>query len=104
MAGRVWSGTSGWVDPGWSSVFYPPDLPRRRALAHNASRFNAVGVNGSFYGLLRPETCAAWYEQTPHGFVFAVKGSRFITHNKKLRDSEGPLANFPCPSDHAGRQ
>ena len=94
MAGRIWIGTSGWVYPGWNGAFYPPGLPRRRVLAYNASRFNAVEVNGSFYGLLRPQTYASWYEQTPRGFVFALKGSRFITHNKKLRDIEVPLANF----------
>jgi uncharacterized protein YecE (DUF72 family) len=94
MAGRVWIGTSGWVYPGWNRRFYPAGLPRRAVLAYSASRFNAVEVNGSFYGLLRPETYARWYEETPRRFLFAVKGSRFITHNKKLLDVEKPLANF----------
>jgi uncharacterized protein YecE (DUF72 family) len=51
-------------------------------------------INGSFYSLLKPDTYRRWYEATPSGFVFAVKGSRFITHAKKLRDVETPLANF----------
>jgi uncharacterized protein YecE (DUF72 family) len=93
-AGRVWIGTSGWSYPGWNRRFYPPALPRRAALAYSATRFNAVEVNGSFYGLLHPRTYANWYAQTPPGFLFAVKGSRFITHNKKLRDVEQALANF----------
>src|SRR5262245_65916985 len=59
-----------------------------------AARVSSVEVNGSFYSLQRPESYRRWYEQTPRGFVLAVKGSRFITHNKKLRDVETPLANF----------
>ena len=93
-AGRIWIGTSGWSYPGWDRRFYPAGLRRQSALAYNARQFNAVEVNGSFYGLLRPQTYAAWSEQTPPIFLFAVKGSRFITHNKKLRDVEVPLANF----------
>lgn len=69
-------------------------MPQRAALAYMGTQFNSIEVNGSFYGLLRPETYRAWYDQTPPGFVFAVKGSRFITHNKKLLDVETPLANF----------
>src|SRR5690606_23110498 len=56
--------------------------------------FNTVEVNGSFYSLQRPSSYGRWYEATPPGFVFAVKGSRFITHNKKLRDVVGAPANF----------
>ncbi|MGE0518238.1 MAG: DUF72 domain-containing protein [Candidatus Binatia bacterium] len=94
MSGQVRIGTSGWVYKGWNDRFYPSNVPRRGVLGYIAQCFNSVEVNGSFYGLLRPETYARWYAETPPGFVFAVKGSRFITHNKKLRDVEGPLANF----------
>jgi uncharacterized protein YecE (DUF72 family) len=87
-------GTSGWVYPGWRASFYPRGLPHRAALAYAAQHFNSVEVNGSFYSLQRPQTYRAWYEQTPADFLFALKGSRFITHNKKLRDIETPLANF----------
>src|SRR5689334_14847620 len=54
----------------------------------------SVEINGSFYSLQRPEKYAAWRDQTPDDFVFAVKGGRFITHLKKLKDVEVPLANF----------
>jgi uncharacterized protein YecE (DUF72 family) len=87
-------GTSGWLYKGWNHTFYPDTLPRRRVLAYSAECFNSVEVNGSFYSLQRPETYRSWYEQTPPNFLFAVKGSRFITHNKKLRDVEIPMANF----------
>jgi uncharacterized protein YecE (DUF72 family) len=75
-------------------VFYPPGLPHKRELGFAASKLNSVEVNGSFYGLLRPSTYAAWMSETPADFVFAVKGSRFITHLKKLGGVRTPLANF----------
>lgn len=87
-------GTSGWRYAGWRGVFYPPKLPQRRELEYLASQFDTVELNGSFYSLQTPESYRAWREATPPGFVFALKGSRFITHMKKLRDVEIPLANF----------
>ncbi|HEX2078578.1 MAG TPA: DUF72 domain-containing protein, partial [Longimicrobium sp.] len=94
MPGRTHIGISGWTYAGWRGVFYPQGLPRRRELEYVASRMNTVEINGSFYSLQRPTSYRAWYEQTPPGFVFAVKGSRFITHMKRLGDIETPLANF----------
>ncbi len=87
-------GISGWTYPPWRGEFYPPGLPHRRELEYAASRLSTVEINGSFYSLQRPESYRAWYAATPPGFVFAVKGGRFITHMKKLRDVETPLANF----------
>ena len=87
-------GISGWTYPPWRGVFYPPKLPQKRELAYAASKLNSVEVNGSFYGLLKPSTYAGWMTETPDDFVFAVKGSRFITHLKKLTDARTPLANF----------
>jgi len=75
-------------------VFYPQGLPQRRELAHLAGLMNTVEINGSFYSLQRPESYRAWAGETPDDFVFAVKGSRYITHLKQLRDVRVPLANF----------
>jgi uncharacterized protein YecE (DUF72 family) len=87
-------GISGWRYTPWRGVFYPEDLPQRLEL-HYASRIlSSIEINGSFYSLQRPEFFARWYEETPADFVFAVKGPRFITHMKRLRDVETPLANF----------
>lgn len=91
---KVHVGISGWTYPGWRGVFYPADLPRRQELAYASRQMNSIEINGSFYSLQRPSTYRRWYEETPSGFLFAVKGSRFITHMKKLRDVEVPLANF----------
>ena len=87
-------GLSGWNYKGWRGPFYPQGLAHRQELAFAASRYGAIEINGSFYSLQRPESFARWHEQTPPGFVFAVKGPRFITHMLKLRRARTPLANF----------
>ena len=94
MGGRVRIGTSGWVYPPWRGQFYPTGLAHRRELEYLSSKVNSVEINGSFYALQRPSSFRAWHEQTPDDFVFAVKGGRFITHMKRLRDVDAPLANF----------
>ncbi len=93
-ASAVHIGISGWTYAPWRGVFYPKGLPRRRELEHASRRVCSVEINGSFYSLQRPTSYAAWREATPPGFVFSVKGGRFITHMKKLAGVEGPLANF----------
>src|SRR5687767_632119 len=87
-------GTSGWRYPEWRKDFYPEGLPQRLELQYIAQRVSSVEINGSFYSLQRPEYYRRWAEETPPGFLFALKGSRFITHMKKLRDVKLPLANF----------
>jgi uncharacterized protein YecE (DUF72 family) len=87
-------GISGWTYAGWKGRFYPEKLPQRRHLEYASRRFNSIEINGSFYSLQGARNYQSWYDQTPAGFVFAVKGSRFITHNKKLGDVELALGNF----------
>jgi uncharacterized protein YecE (DUF72 family) len=87
-------GISGWTYAPWRGVFYPPGLPHRRELEHASRRLCSIEINGSFYSLQRPTSYAAWRDVTPPGFVFSVKGGRFITHMKKLAGVEVPLANF----------
>src|SRR5436309_292998 len=88
-------GISGWRYGPWrSGAFYPKDLPQRRELEYASSTFNSVEINGSFYSMQHLSSWRRWYEHTPDDFVFAVKGSRFITHMKKLRDVRFALANF----------
>lgn len=97
MAGRtgqVRIGISGWTYRPWRGVFYPKGLPQRRELAFAAETFPTVEINGTFYGSQRPESYARWAEETPEVFVFALKGPRFITHLRRLREVETPLANF----------
>jgi uncharacterized protein YecE (DUF72 family) len=87
-------GISGWRYAPWRTTFYPQGWPQRRELEYAASQVNSIEINGSFYSLQRPSSYQAWRDQTPNGFIFSVKGGRFITHMKRLNNIEGPLANF----------
>jgi uncharacterized protein YecE (DUF72 family) len=94
VVGEVRIGVSGWTYPPWRGDFYPKGLPQREELAYAASRLTSIEINGSFYALQKPESYRKWRDATPDGFVFAVKGSRFITHMKRLADAEEPLKRF----------
>ncbi|MFN2645579.1 MAG: DUF72 domain-containing protein [Burkholderiales bacterium] len=87
-------GISGWRYDPWRKVFYPEGLPQRRELEFCGRHFPTVEINGSFYSLQRPEYYEQWHDETPEGFLFAVKGSRYITHMLRLTKIEKPLANF----------
>ena len=87
-------GTSGWRYPGWRGDFYPAGLRQRDELAYIAGVLSSVEINGSFYSLQRPSSYRRWRDAVPDDFVFAVKGGRFVSHLKRLRDVETPLANF----------
>jgi uncharacterized protein YecE (DUF72 family) len=87
-------GISGWRYEPWRGTFYPQDLPQRAELEYASAHLPVIEINGSFYSLQRPQSYASWYADTPTDFMFTVKGPRFITHMKRLRDVEAPLANF----------
>lgn len=87
-------GISGWRYEPWRGVFYPEGLPHRRELEFAARHFPTLEINGSFYSLQRPQYYEQWYAATPPGFVFALKGSRYITHLLRLKHIDKPLANF----------
>jgi uncharacterized protein YecE (DUF72 family) len=90
-------GISGWRYPAWRGDFYPKGLPQRRELEYAASQLTSIEVNGSFYSLQRPSSYAAWRGEATAAradFVFAVKGPRYVTHMKRLRDADVALANF----------
>lgn len=93
-SGKIRIGISGWRYEPWRGVFYPAGLPQRSELEYAARHFSAIEINGSFYSLQHPDSYAQWYCDTPPTFVFAVKGGRFITHMRKLREVKEPLANF----------
>jgi uncharacterized protein YecE (DUF72 family) len=93
-AGAIRVGISGWTYGGWRGSFYPTGLRHSDELSYASRQVDTIEINGTHYSLQRPDSFARWHEETPEGFVFAVKGSRFITHLKQLRDIETPLANF----------
>jgi uncharacterized protein YecE (DUF72 family) len=94
MGGAVRIGISGWRYEPWRGDFYPADLVQDRELDYASRRFNSIELNGTFYSLQRPGYFAAWRDATPPGFLFSVKGPRYITHLRRLKDVEIPIANF----------
>lgn len=87
-------GISGWRYKGWRGTFYPKSLPQRAELQYAASRFNTIELNGSFYSLQQPQYFERWYEETPDNFIFAIKGTRYVTHMLRLLNVDIALANF----------
>ena len=90
MLGQVYIGTSGWNYKSWRQSFYG-GAPQDQWLRFCAERFTAVEVNATFYRLQEKSTYQRWREQTPNDFFFAIKGHRYVTHNKKLLDAEEPV-------------
>jgi uncharacterized protein YecE (DUF72 family) len=93
-AGIVRIGISGWTYAPWRGNFYPAGLLHADELSYASRQVETIEINGTFYSLQRPDAFARWYDETPEGFVFAVKGPRFITHIRRLREVATPLANF----------
>lgn len=87
-------GTSGWHYDHWRGPFYPENLRPRDYLEFYRQKFHTVEINNSFYRLPSAKALTDWRESVPPGFIFAVKGSRYITHMKKLKDPAASLAPF----------
>jgi len=94
---ELFIGTSGWNYDEWKDGFYA-GVKRRDRLAHYARQFNAVEVNATFYRLQKAATLEHWRDETPDGFRFTIKGNRYLTHNKKLKD---PLESVEIERDTA---
>ena len=104
--GEIRIGCSGWNYATWKATFYPPGCPASRWLEHYATIFDTVEVNTTFYRLAKRDSVARWVEQTPDGFVFAVKASRYLTHMKRLTDLGRGLERLYAPLEpliEAGR-
>lgn len=97
-------GTSGFHYKHWIGTFYPPKTPASKMLEHYLRHFDTVELNNSFYRLPTEEAFESWRDATPAGFVFAVKGSRYITHNKKLKDPENALENLLPRAEKLGKK
>ncbi len=100
--GEVRIGTSGWHYKHWVGAFYPARTPPAKMLAYYAARFDTVELNNSFYHLPKEPALHYWRECTPESFCFAVKGSRFLTHMKKLKDPEAGLDKFMAAAETLG--
>ena len=93
-AARIRIGISGWRYPPWRGTFYPGDLPQRSELEFASKILPVIEINGTFYALQRPESFTQWYRQTPADFMFTLKAPRYITHMRRLKGVERPLANW----------
>jgi uncharacterized protein YecE (DUF72 family) len=94
MAAEIRIGTSGWHYKHWIGRYYPADIKPSNMLAHYVRDFDSVELNNTFYRLPQESALDTWRKSAPPGFVYAVKGSRFITHMLKLKDPQQALANF----------
>jgi uncharacterized protein YecE (DUF72 family) len=93
-AGRIRVGIGGWIYQPWRGSFFPPGLPHAKELAYASRQLTAIEVNATYYRALKPAVFAAWREQTPDGFVFSLKASRFATNRKVLATAREPIERF----------
>lgn len=98
--GKIYIGTSGWHYKHWKNIFYPKDLKESEQLPYFAKIISTVEINNSFYRLPEISTFKSWYKEVPADFVFAVKGSRFITHMKKLKVDQQTIDDFMQRAGH----
>ena len=92
--GKVRVGIGGWTFEPWRGVFYPKDLPQKRELEYAASKLTSIEINGTYYSTFKPASWIKWREETPKGFVFAVKASRFCTNRKELAGAGESITRF----------
>lgn len=90
----VFIGTSGYVYRDWKGVFYPEDLTQKQWLSYYAEHFSSVEINATFYGSFSYETFRNWSDQVGYDFTFTLKGTRYVTHVKRLKDPGEPIERF----------
>lgn len=94
MKPRIHAGVGGWTFEPWRNNFYPPGLPHSRELHHASRQLTAIEVNGTFYSTFAARTFAKWHDETPDGFVFALKAHRFTTHRRELAGAGEGIERF----------
>lgn len=91
---RIRIGIGGWTFEPWRGTFYPPGLPQKRELEHASRQLTSIEINGTFYGSQKPESFAKWHDETPDGFVFALKGPRYATNRRVLAEAGESVERF----------
>ena len=93
-SGEIRIGIGGWTFAPWRGVFYPKGLPHAKELAYASERLTSIEVNGTFYSSQKPETFRKWASEVPKGFVFSIKGSRFVTNRRVLAEAGDSIKRF----------
>ncbi|MBP0440924.1 DUF72 domain-containing protein [Tianweitania sediminis] len=93
-SGTIRAGIGGWTFEPWEGTFYPSDLSKKRQLEYASRQLRTIEINGTYYRGQTPETFAKWAADTPEGFVFAVKGNRFVTNKKVLAEAGESMKRF----------
>jgi uncharacterized protein YecE (DUF72 family) len=94
MAGKIRIGIGGWTYEPWRGVFYPEGLSQKRELEYASRQLTSIEINGTYYSTFKPASWAKWRAETPDGFIFAVKGSRYCTNRKELAGAGESVARF----------
>jgi uncharacterized protein YecE (DUF72 family) len=94
MAGQIRAGVGGWTFEPWRGVFYPPGLPHRRELEFASRALTSIEINGTYYSTFKPASWRKWRDETPDGFIFAVKASRYCTNRKLLASAQPAIKRF----------
>jgi uncharacterized protein YecE (DUF72 family) len=94
VSGKIYVGIGGWTYEPWRGVFYPPGLTQKRELEFASRKLTSIEINGTYYSTFKPASWAKWRDETPPGFVFAVKASRYCTNRKELAGAGESVARF----------
>ena len=94
MKGKIRVGIGGWTYEPWRGVFYPEDLPQKRELEFASSRLSSIEINGTYYSTFKPASWVKWREETPKGFIFSVKASRYCTNRRELSGADESIVRF----------
>jgi uncharacterized protein YecE (DUF72 family) len=94
MAGKIHIGIGGWTFEPWRGVFYPDDLTQKRELEYASRKLTSIEINGTYYSSFKPASWAKWREETPDGFIFAMKASRFCTNRRVLAEATESVGRF----------
>ena len=94
LATHIHVGIGGWTFAPWRGVFYPDGLPHAKELSYAASHLTSIEINGTFYRTQTPATFRKWASEVPDGFIFSVKGPRYVTHRGELKDAGESIERF----------
>src|SRR5438874_1166127 len=94
MRGKIYIGIGGWTYGPWRGVFYPEGLPQKRELEFTSRKLTSIEINGTYYSTFKPVNWKKWREETPEGFVFSVKASRYCTNRRELAGAGESITRF----------